>query len=138
MGLGTTRTPSGAGDGVAGTFLASLASQDFARLGLVFAPDVHLRALLPGGLQETTGSAAVAGRFARWFGDTEHFDVLECFDGELGGRIHLRWRLRLRAERLGRGPFVVEQVAYVDLDGEGRIGLIDLLCTGYLHEVTDG
>ena len=138
MGQGTTRTSTGAAGPAVDTFLASLAAQDFARLGLVFTPDVHLRALLPGGLREWTGATAVAGRFARWFGDTEHCEVLESSDGELGGRLHLRWRLRLRAERLGPGPVVVEQVTYVDVDDEGRIARIDLLCTGYLPEVTDG
>jgi len=122
----------------AGMFLGGLATQDFARLGEALAPHVHLRALLPGGLKEWSGVAAVADRFARWFGDTAHFEQLELTAGEVGSRIHLRWRLRLQADRLGPGSFVVEQLAYADADERGLIARIDLLCTGYLPERSDG
>jgi hypothetical protein len=52
--------------------------------------------------------------------------------------LHLRWRLRLQAERLGPGWCTVEQQAYADTDGDGRIARLDLLCTGYRPEGTDG
>jgi hypothetical protein len=115
----------------ADAFLASLASQDFTRLGGSLTADSKLRALVPPGLREWTGAEEIAGQFAHWFGDTEDFDVLETTAGEVGGRLHLRWRLRLRAERLGAGWFTVEQQAYADTDDSGRIHRLDLLCTGY-------
>jgi hypothetical protein len=118
----------------AGSFLEGLAAQDFARLGGTLTAGVRLRALLPGGLWEWTGAEAIAGRFARWFGDTEDFELLEATVGEVGGRLHLHWRLRLRAERLGAGWFTVEQQAYADTDESGRIARLDLLCTGYRPE----
>ena len=86
----------------AGSFLEGLAAQDFAELGGALAPGARLRALLPLGLREWTGAEVIAGRFAGWFGDTEDFDLVEATVGEVGGRLHLHWRLRLRAERLGR------------------------------------
>lgn len=55
--------------------------------------------------------------------------------GDVGGRLHMRWRLRLRAARLGSGWFTVEQQVYADADGSGRIARLDLLCTGYRAEV---
>jgi hypothetical protein len=58
--------------------------------------------------------------------------------GAVGDRLHLRWRLRLRAERLGTGWFIVEQQAYADTGDDGRISRLDLLCTGYRPEVDDG
>jgi fermentation-respiration switch protein FrsA (DUF1100 family) len=100
-------------------------------------PEARLRALLPLGLREWTGAEVIAGRFAGWFGDTEDFDLVEATVGEVGGRLHLHWRLRLRAERLGAGWFTVEQQAYADTDEGGRIAQLDLLCTGYRPEGDD-
>jgi hypothetical protein len=118
----------------AGSFLEGLAAQDFARLGGALAADACLRALLPSGLCERSGADAIAHRFAGWFGDTKDFDLVEAAVGEVGGRLHLHWRLRLRAERLGTGWFTVEQQAYADTAGGGRIARLDLLCTGYRPE----
>ena len=119
---------------LAGSFLEGLAAQDFARLGGALTAGVRLRALLPGGLREWTGAEVIAGQFACWFGDAEDFDLVGATVGEVGGRLHLHWRLRLRAERLGSGWFTVEQQAYADTDGGGRIVRLDLLCTGYRPE----
>lgn len=118
----------------AGSFLEGLAAQDFAKLGGALSADIRLRALLPGGPFEWTGSEVIAGRFARWFGDTESFELTQGTVEEVGGRLHLHWRLRLQAERLGRGWFTVEQQAYADTDDRGRIARLDLLCTGYRPE----
>jgi hypothetical protein len=118
----------------AGSFVEGLAAQDFAELGGALAAGACLRALLPSGLREWAGAEAIAGRFERWFGDTEDFELIEATAGEVGGRLHLHWRLRLRAERLGRGWFTVEQQAYADTDESGRIARLDLLCTGYRPE----
>jgi hypothetical protein len=117
-----------------GLFLEGLAAQDFARLCDALAADACLRALLPSGLWEWAGADAIAHRFARWFGDTEDFELVEASVGEVGGRLHLHWRLRLQAERLGAGWFTVEQQAYADTDESGRIARLDVLCTGYRPE----
>jgi SnoaL-like domain len=116
-------------------FLECLAAQDFARLGGTLAADARLRALLPRGQREWTGAEEIAGTFAGWFGDTEDFELVEATVGEVGDRFSLRWRLRLRAERLGPGWFTIEQQIYADADGEGRIVQLDLLCTGYRREI---
>jgi hypothetical protein len=119
--------------GPADVFLEGLAAQDFAQLGGALAADACLRALLPSGLWEWAGAEAIADRFERWFGRTEDFELVEAANGEVGGRLHLRWRLRLRAKRLGAGWFTVEQQVYADAD-DGRIARLDLLCTGYRPE----
>jgi hypothetical protein len=119
------------GPAPAGSLVEGLVAQDFAKLGGALAADACLRALLPAGLREWAGAEAIARVFARWFGDTEDFELIEATVGEVGGRLHLHWRLRLRAERLGAGWFTVEQQAYADTDESGRIARIDLLCTGY-------
>ena len=119
---------------LAGSFLDGLEAQDFGRIGKVLTDDVRLRALLPRGLRQWTGAETIAAAFATWFGDTEDFELLEATAGGVGGRLHLRWRLRLQAERLGPGWFTVEQQAYADAGAGGRIGRLDLLCTGYRRE----
>ena len=133
-----TTAPTDHAAATAAAFLQGLADQDFAQLGGALAVDARLRALLPKGLREWAGAEAVAGQFAHWFGDTTSFELAEATVAEVGGRLHLRWRLRLRAERLGAGSFVVEQQAYADTDEAGRIGRLDLLCTGYRPEGVDG
>ena len=123
---------------LAGSFLEGLAAQDFARIGGALTADARLRALLPPGLREWTGAEAIADQFACWFGDTNAFELVEATVGEVGGRLHLHWRLRLCAERLGAGWFTVEQQAYADTADGGRIARLDLLCTGYRPEGDDG
>lgn len=118
----------------ASAFVDGLAAQDFPRLAETLAPDVCLRALLPGGPREWSGAEAVANRFARWFGDTEQHEVQDRTVDEVLGRMHLRWRFRLQAARLGAGWFVVEQLAYADAGEDGLIAGLDLLCSGYLPE----
>ncbi len=119
---------------LAGAFLQGLADQDFDALVGTLADDARLRALVPKGLREWTGGEEIAAQFARWFGDTEGFELVEATLGEVGGRLQLRWRLRLRAERLGAGWFTVEQQAYADAGEDGRIDRLDLVCTGYRPE----
>ena len=133
-----TITPHTRSTAAADALLNGLAAQDFTKLRGALAADARLRALLPPGPREWTGAEVIAGQFAHWFGDTASFELVEGAAGVVGGRLLLRWRLRLRAERLGAGSFVVEQQAYADTDGAGRIGRLDLLCTGYRREAVDG
>jgi len=119
---------------LAGSFLEGLAAQDFTLLGGALTADARLRALVPAGPKAWTGAETIAGVFAGWFGDTEDFELVEASVGEVGGRLHLRWRLRLQADRLGAGWFTVEQQAYADTADGGRIDRLDLLCTGYRRE----
>lgn len=124
----------------AGAFLEALADQDFARLGLSLTEDARLRALLPSAVRELEGRARIAQQLAAWFGDTTDFELVDATVGEVGGRVHLRWRLRLRADRLGPGSHVVEQQVYADADRDraGRLDRLDLLCTGFRPDRADG
>ncbi|MGV9360611.1 hypothetical protein [Amycolatopsis sp. NPDC003731] len=114
-----------------GTFLDGLAAQDFARLASAFAGGAQLSALVPRGLREAQGAAEIQAVFTRWFGDTLAFELVAADVSRIGFRLHLRWRARLRAERLGDGWFVVEQQAFADTEAGGRITRMSLLCSGY-------
>lgn len=126
----TTAEPTGYGH--AGRLLEALAHQDFVMLASALEGDVHLRALVGKGLVELEGSVDVADKFRFWFGDTDAFELLDATIGAVAGRLHLSWRVRLQAPRLGDGWRVVEQQAYVTCAESGRIARIDLLCTGYI------
>ena len=119
---------------IAGSFLEGLAAQNFSRLSDALSAGGHLRALLPRGFKEWAGAQAIANQFGVWFGNTQDYELVKATVREVGGRLHLYWRLRLQAARLGQGWFTVEQQAYADTDDTGRIARLDLLCTGYRSE----
>src|SRR5215218_2097611 len=116
---------------VAGAFLEGLATQDFRRLAATLADDATLTALVPTGLKEWHGPEAIEATFRRWFGDVLDFELVDAVVGEVGSRLHLRWRVRVRAERFGEGWFVVEQQVYADAGADGRLSRMSLLCSGF-------
>jgi SnoaL-like domain len=119
---------------VAGTFLEGLGARDFARLAASLAPAVQMRALLPPGPMEWAGREAVAETFRSWFDDASDFELIDATVGEVGGRLHLSWRLRVRPAPfdIGDGWHVIEQQAYADAGA--AIDTIDLLCSGFHAE----
>lgn len=118
---------------VAGTFLEGLAARDFERLASALGNDVELRALVPAGLKEFAGAETVKATFTAWFGDVDVYELVDATVGEVGRRLSMRWRVRVQAERLGEGWFVVEQCAYADTDDD-RIQRLSLVCSGYCPE----
>jgi hypothetical protein len=115
---------------VGGLLLEALAERDFDRMTDCFEPAATMRALLPPGLAESEGAAAIVQNLRSWFGGAEDFEVLDGTVGEVGGRLHLSWRLRMRPTPWGDDSWhVIEQQAYVRADE--RIEAIDLLCSGF-------
>jgi hypothetical protein len=117
---------------VAGAFLEALAGQEFDLLATTLAPDVAASALTPGGLRSWVGRATLADQFAAWFGAPD-FELVDAVVGEVGPRLHLRWRVRT-VRQPGAGWSVVEQQAYVDTDATGHIATLSLLCSGFQAE----
>jgi hypothetical protein len=121
---------------VAGTFLEALLGGDFARLAGCLHRDARLRALTPGGRRDQEGAADVADQFATWFGGDRTVEPVAATVGEVGGRLHLRWRLRVRLEPDAAGWHVIEQDVFADCDDD-RIRAIDLLCSGFREDDHD-
>jgi hypothetical protein len=116
---------------VGGTFLEALAQRDFARMASTLTSGVRFRAMLPPGPMDGEGSDAVTGAFSSWFGTADDFELVDAVVGDVGGRLHLSWRLRIRPAPfgIGEGWHIIEQQAYAD--ATETIDALDLLCSGF-------
>lgn len=118
---------------VGGLLLEALADRDFDRMAACFTPAATMRALVPSGVRECDGAAQIVENIRGWFGGATEFEVLDGTVGEVGGRVHVAWRLRMHPTPWGDdGWHVVEQQAY--LHAAERIEAIDLLCSGFQPE----
>jgi len=130
---GEANTPPTMKWSVGGLLLEALAERNFAHMSECFDPAATMRALLPNGPAEFQGAAQIAENFQSWFGNAEAFEVLDGTVGEVGDRLHLAWRLRLRPTPWGDDDWhIIEQQAYLRA-GE-RIDAIDLLCSGFMPD----
>src|SRR5205085_5286174 len=76
--------------------VAALGERDFDRLVGMLAPDVRMRALIPPGLVELSGAELAAARFASWFGESNGLEVVRSGCDEVGDRLHVFYRLRVK------------------------------------------
>jgi hypothetical protein len=125
------KQPSSATDPGA-ALVAALAARDFDRLAGVLAPDTRMRALIPPGPVELSGAEPAAARFASWFGDAEWLEVVRSGSHEVGDRLHVFYRFRVK--RSGNPSEVIEQHLFCAVD-EGNITALDLVCSGFRPEV---
>ncbi len=122
----------------ADTIVDALAVGDFDQIAAALADDASLTALLPRGLRECDGAAAICEAFAGWFGGLDELDVIEHRSAPVGDLAQMQWRLHARGERLGDGPRVVEQHVFARIDADGRIQSMTLLCSGFQVAPIDG
>jgi hypothetical protein len=127
---GNIKSPMTPGWSVGGLLLEALAERDFVRMSECFEPAATMRALLPPGLTERKGAGEIVESLRSWFGGAHEFEVLDGTVSEVGGRLHIAWRLRLRPTPWGDDAWhVIEQHVYVQA-GE-RVEAMDLLCSGF-------
>ncbi len=122
---------------VAGSLLEALAARDFERLAAALDDDASLGALLPRGFCEWHGATEISAMFRQWFGEIEQFEVADASVGQVGSRLQLRWRVRVRGARFGDETMVVEQHVFADTGPSGRIRSMSLLCSGFCSEHLD-
>ena len=108
--------------------VAALTERDFGRLAGTLAPEVRMRALIPPGPVELSGAEPAAARFASWFGEPERLKLVHSGSDEVGDRLHVFYRLRVK--RPGDPWKVIEQHLFCALD-EGCITALDLVCSGF-------
>lgn len=111
-------------------FVTALATADGAALAALLHPDATLLALVPDGLVEEAGTAAVTARARRWFGRATRVDVASRNVDVVNGRVRASFRAVLDGPR---GRETVEQHAFLDVDG-GRVRAIRLACSGFMRE----
>lgn len=130
----TKETPTMARWSVGGIFLEALAARDYEQMATTLGANIRFRALLPPGLMQWQGPPQVTEAFRSWFGDADDFEVVDATVGEVGGRLHLSWRIRVRPApfRIGEGWHVIEQQGYAD--ATDSIETLDLLCSGFHTE----
>jgi hypothetical protein len=136
---GDPAAPASARWSVGGVFLEALAARDYQQMATTLSSDVRFRAMLPPGPMDWIGADEVTAAFTSWFGDAEDFELIDATVGEVGGRLHLSWRLRVRPAPFGIGDgwHVIEQQAYAD--AAETIDSLDLLCSGFRPDrVTEG
>lgn len=111
-------------------FVDALAAKDTERLLDLFAADVAFRGLTPNRFWEAgSPREVVEDVLYEWF---EPKDVIEAVErvevGDIMGRARADYRFRVRNDD---GLFAVEQRAYIDLDTDGRISRMQVMCAGF-------
>ncbi len=117
---------------VAGLFLDALTRRDFSAMADSLEHDVRFRALVPSGPFELTGAEDTAGRFERWFGGDDGFEIVDASIGQVGTCLYLRWRVRMHAASAPHAARLAEQHAFARA-GQ-RIESLDLVCSGFHAE----
>ncbi len=112
-------------------FVKAIAARDFEAMLVAVADDVRFRQLLPGGPQAHVGATEVVGRFVDWFAGVDEMHLESSRVETVAGRLAFSYRLRVRDSD---GWQLIEQHLFADVARDGRLGSIDLLCSGFLPD----
>jgi hypothetical protein len=117
-------------------YVDALAAKDTEALLELFAADIVLRGMTPGRYWEAhSPEQAIHKVLYQWFEPTDvvvsvdHVEVAQVVDRK---RVDYRFRVRNRD-----GVFAVEQRAYFDVDADGRIIVMNTICSGF-RAMADG
>ncbi len=111
-------------------YVRALAAKDTGTLVGLFADEVDFRGMTPGRFWEAaTPQQAVHEVLYQWFEPADVVEDVELLEvGEVVDRQRVDYRLRVRNPR---GLHVVEQRAYFDLDADGLISRMHVVCAGF-------
>ena len=88
----------------------------------------------PAASREWHGRSGVNAAFTGWFDGFDEYELVDAEICEVGPRLHLSWRLRVRTTAISDRSLLVEQHVYADIDADGRISQLSLLCSGFWRE----
>lgn len=111
-------------------FVTALVARDTSSMLRLFSPDLQLRGMTPGRFW-TADSAedAVHAVLYRWF---EPSDVVQAVEHLESATVVDRERVDYRMRVCNAdGLFAVEQRAYLDVDREGHITRMHVICSGF-------
>ncbi len=114
-------------------WIRAITESAFERLEGFCHPAVASFLLTPKRFQSLDNAADLAAKFRGWFGACVDFRVEASRVGQVGERLAIFYRFRLRDED---GWSTIEQQLYCDLK-EGRVDRLHLLCSGF-HPVETG
>ncbi|MBQ91570.1 MAG: hypothetical protein CL441_09235 [Acidimicrobiaceae bacterium] len=110
-------------------FMKGLADADYEALALTLAPDVWFRGLLPKRTEESRTAVDLLDTLRGWF--DRPGATLEASDQhQLGTRVHVRYRFRMKPRFAPDQWHEVEQTGYCRVK-DGRITRLDIVCTGF-------
>jgi TusA-related sulfurtransferase len=113
---------------VGAAFLDALAAREFTALRSLLVDHVRFRMLLPRGPANEASAEAAIARFVGWFAEADAFEIESSCVEEVEGRSALTYRFRLHDDD---GWQVIEQHLMLDVDADGRVEAVDLLCSGF-------
>jgi hypothetical protein len=115
---------------VAARYVAALAAKDTQTLLRLFADDVTFRGLTPGRFWSADSPAQVVDEILyHWFEPTDFIESVEHLEvGSVVDRERVDYRFKVRN---ADGLFSVEQHAYFDVDADGRVSRMQVMCSGF-------
>jgi TusA-related sulfurtransferase len=109
-------------------FAKAIASREYVEMFSALSRDVRFRYLIPAGPGRADGAADAVAKFLEWFGDADTLGIERVTAEPLADRTSLRYRFLLHEEDEWKE---VEQQQFIDIDEDGLISTIDLLCSGF-------
>jgi hypothetical protein len=108
-------------------FIEDLAERRFTAARARLAPGVQFKGFTPSaGFLDLSGRDAVMKLMGEWYGAADALERLES--GRVGERRWIDYRVRWSTP--ADGSMVFAQHAFYDLDGQGRISRMHLVCSG--------
>jgi hypothetical protein len=118
------------GDSLARDFAEALGAKDAERLRSLFAPDINFTAMTPSRFWESRDAAQIVDEFmlGTWFDPSDDITAIASIDTEtVAQRERVIYQFHVTNSD---GRFLVEQIAYVEDNGE-QITWLRIMCAGY-------
>ncbi len=118
-------------DHVGERFARAIGTKDSAALKDLMRPGIDFRAMTPAKFWETTDPDEIVDEvvLGTWFSPERRIvEIVAVETGTVGSRKRVAYRFRVERPD---GPFLIEQQAYFETDGE-TISWLRILCSGYV------